>query len=67
MLVLLVLPFWSNAFLKEVVIGFEGQFGDGSNIVLNYVVSAGWRKASINAYVNSPEFLYRVKSDNLLQ
>jgi hypothetical protein len=34
-LVLDILPFWPNAFLEEVVIRFEGKFGDGSNIVLD--------------------------------
>ena len=33
-LVLGILPFWSDAFLEEVVIGFEGELGDGRNVVL---------------------------------
>jgi hypothetical protein len=34
MLVLDVFPFWSDAFLEEVVVGFEGELGDGSDVVL---------------------------------
>lgn len=33
-LVLLVFPFWTNILLEEMVVGFEGQLGDGSNVVL---------------------------------
>jgi hypothetical protein len=33
-LVLDVLPFWSDAFLKEMVVGFEGEFRYGSNVIL---------------------------------
>lgn len=38
-LVLLILPFRSNAFLEEMIVGLEGQFGGGSNVVLDYFVS----------------------------
>jgi hypothetical protein len=34
MLILNVLPFRADAFLEEMVVGFEGEFGDGSNVVL---------------------------------
>jgi hypothetical protein len=33
-LILDILPFWPNAFLEEMVVGFEGEFGDRSNVVL---------------------------------
>jgi hypothetical protein len=33
-LVLDVLPFWPDAFLEEMVVGFEREFGDWSNVVL---------------------------------
>jgi hypothetical protein len=33
-LVLDVLPFGSDAFLEEMVVGFEGEFGDRSDVVL---------------------------------
>ncbi len=33
-LILDILPFWPNAFLEEMVVGFEGEFGDGSNVIL---------------------------------
>ena len=32
--VLGVFPFGADAFLEEVVIGFEGEFGDGGDVVL---------------------------------
>ena len=32
--VLLILPFGSNAFLEEVVVGFKGKFGGGSDVIL---------------------------------
>jgi hypothetical protein len=34
-LVLDILPFWADAFLKEMVVGFKGEFRDGSDIVLS--------------------------------
>ena len=68
-LVLLILPFRSNAFLEEVVVGFEGEFGGGSNVVLQSIdVSGGARLAAWEfAYVDTPEFLNGVKSDDFLQ
>jgi hypothetical protein len=33
-LVLDVLPFWSDAFLEEMVVGFESEFRDGCDVVL---------------------------------
>ena len=38
-LVLDVLPFWTYAFLEEMVVGFEGQFGGGSDVVLGRLIS----------------------------
>jgi hypothetical protein len=38
-LVLDILPFGADAFLEEMVIGLEGQFGRGSNVVLGLVRS----------------------------
>lgn len=35
-LVLDILPFWSNALLEEMVIGFESKFGCGRNVVLDF-------------------------------
>jgi len=32
--VLGVFPFGADAFLEEVVVGLEGEFGDGSDVVL---------------------------------
>ncbi len=40
-LVLNILPFWSYAFLEEMVVGFEGELGRWSDIVLVYKVKAG--------------------------
>jgi hypothetical protein len=34
MLVLRVLPFGSDALLEQVVVGLEGELGDGCNVVL---------------------------------
>lgn len=68
-LVLLILPFGSDAFLEEVVVGFEGEFGGGSNVVLRSIdISGGARLAAWGfSYVDTPEFLNRVKSDDFLQ
>jgi hypothetical protein len=38
-LILLILPFRPNTFLEKVVVGLEGQFGDGRNVVLDWAVS----------------------------
>lgn len=35
MLVLRVLPFGTDAFLEEVIVGLEGKLGDGSNVILD--------------------------------
>jgi hypothetical protein len=35
--VLDILPFGADAFFEQVVIGLEGQFGGGSNVVLGVV------------------------------
>ena len=35
MFVLLVFPFRADAFFEEVVVGFEAEFGGGSDVVLN--------------------------------
>jgi hypothetical protein len=37
-LVLDILPFWSDAFLEEVIIGLESEFRDGSNVVLDWML-----------------------------
>jgi len=34
MLILDILPFWSNAFLEEMVVGFESKFGCRSDVIL---------------------------------
>jgi hypothetical protein len=66
-LVLGILPFWSDAFLEEVVIGFEGELRDGSNVVLKSIVSfETGRPRQESAYINTPEFLDRVECDDLL-
>ena len=36
-LVLDILPFWSDAFFKEVVVGLESELGDRSNVVLDSI------------------------------
>lgn len=33
-LVLLIFPLGADAFFEEVIIGFEGEFGGGSDVVL---------------------------------
>jgi hypothetical protein len=37
-LILLVFPFGADAFFEEVVIGFESEFGGGSDVVLRRLV-----------------------------
>lgn len=32
--VLGIFPFWADAFLEQVVIGFKSKFGDGTDIIL---------------------------------
>jgi hypothetical protein len=66
-LVLLVLPLRSDSFLEEVVVGFEGEFRDGSNVVLDPVISAKMRRGKNNAYVDPPKLLHRVECNDLLQ
>jgi len=34
MLVLGILPFWANVLLEEMVVGLEGELGNGSDVVL---------------------------------
>ena len=41
MLVLGVLPLWPHALLEEVVVGLEGEFGDGSDVVLGLMLVVG--------------------------
>lgn len=36
-LVLDILPFWSNALLEKMVIGLKSKFGGGGNVVLEGV------------------------------
>jgi hypothetical protein len=38
-LVLYVLPFWSNALLEEVIVGLQGKFGCRGDIILKILVS----------------------------
>ena len=67
-LVLLILPFWSDAFFEEVVVGFEGEFGGGSNVVLQALLVLHDREdMERGQYVDTPEFLNRVESDDFLQ
>ena len=65
--VLLILPFRSNTFFEQVVVGFQSQFRDRSNIVLDLIVNNDMCGGSLTTYVNAPEFLNRVESDDLLQ
>jgi hypothetical protein len=67
MLVLLILPLGSYSFLEEVVVGFLCEFGNGSNVVLVLCVSAGACRWRNRTYVDTPELLNRVKSDDLLK
>jgi hypothetical protein len=65
-LVLDILPFGADAFLEEVVIGLEGQFGGGSNVVLellDHIVNL----QRVRTYVDTPEFLNRIEGDDFLQ
>ena len=51
-LVLLILPFWPNAFLEEVVVGFKSEFGGGSDVVLQGIdVSGGIKIGGANIYI----------------
>lgn len=40
MFVLLVFPFRADAFFEEVVVGFEAEFGGGSDVVLEITLLA---------------------------
>lgn len=68
MLVLRVFPFGTDPFLEEMVVGFKGELGRGSNVVLDSSISwsldqSGWRPA----HVDAPEFFDRIKSDDLFE
>ncbi|KAB8302750.1 hypothetical protein EYC80_006101 [Monilinia laxa] len=74
MLVLLILPFRSNTFLEKMVIRFEGELRSWCNIVLQRIIldnakaKADTQRLSIlYTYIDTPELLNRVKSDNFLQ
>lgn len=67
--VLGVFPFGADAFLEEVVVGFEAEFGDGGDVVLGgeqilaVVLEGGWR----GAYVDAPELFHGVEGDDFLE
>ena len=44
-LVLLILPFRADAFFEEMVVGFEGEFGGGSDVVLEWSVKERWESS----------------------
>ena len=69
MFVLGVFPFGADAFLEEVVVGFEGKFGGRSDVVLRGVVSGAMLRGlrGIGSYVDAPKLLHRVKGDDFFQ
>jgi len=72
MFVLGILPFGSYSLLEEMVVGLESQLGDRSNIVLveRYVSNMFglWvGEGGEDTYINTPELLYRLESDDLLE
>lgn len=66
MLVLEILPFRANAFLEKVVIGLEGQFGGGSDVVL-VVLDSNMNSRERKTYVDTPKFLHGIEGDDFLQ
>jgi hypothetical protein len=66
-LVLDILPFGANAFLEEVVVGLEGQFGGGSDIVLGRLLACEVERGMKKTYVDTPEFLDGIEGDDLFQ
>jgi len=72
MLVLRVLPLWPHAFLEEMVIRLESKFRNGGDVVLLFVrlerrLTQKSAARTCAAYIDSPEFLYRLESDDFLQ
>jgi hypothetical protein len=68
MFILNVFPFRANTFFKEVVVRFESKFGGWGDVVLGSSVSYVCKGArEWDAYVDTPEFLYRVKCHYVLQ
>ncbi len=66
-LVLWVLPLWLCALLEEMVVGLKCELGDGGDVVLFALSAAVRRYGKEPSYVNTPELLDRVESDNLLK
>ena len=67
MFVLLIFPFGADTFLEEVVVGFEGEFRGGSNVVLQSRSVGEEVKEVEMTYIYTPEFLNRVERNDFLK
>lgn len=67
-LVLNILPFWSDSSLEKMVVGFESQLGGRGNIILiDLLVPIRLECKMASAYIYTPKLLHRIESDDLLQ
>lgn len=69
MFVLRIFPLGPHAGFEEVVIGLESEVGDRCDVVLRIAVSTILGKGSLDeeTYIDAPEFLNGVESDDLLE
>jgi hypothetical protein len=67
-LVLRVFPLGPDALFEEMIVCLEAKFGRRRDVVLGEEWVSGGRELTIwISYVDAPEFLNRVKSDDLLE
>jgi hypothetical protein len=66
MLILRILPFWTNVLLEEVIVGLESELRDRSDVVLESI-SRIFENRGRQTNIDTPEFLNRVEGDDLFQ
>ena len=67
MLVLRVLPLWSNSLFEQMVVGLGWKFRCRCDVVL-YIVSLVYPQTNVKSTnVDSPELLYRIEADDFLE
>lgn len=64
MLILDILPLWTDALLEKMIIGLQREIRDGLDVVLTWLAMR--LRIRGGTHIDSPEFLNRVEGDNLL-